>query len=689
MKRLLTILEPYFDDGARIMLFVFLIPAVAIFISYTLMALFHRYPLDYGEAPLLDQTMRLVAGQNIYRMDLTSPPYTISNYPPLYVLALSPFVKLFGPSFLPGRVISMLCGVASAIFLALIVYTFTKDRLASIITAMIFLTIPYVVYWSPLMRVDMLALALSTAGLYVVAQRPTTLGGIILSALLLTAAIYSRQSFALAAPLAASVWLWSHNRIQALRLLTIVGGLSLILFFMINIITGGGFFFNIVTANVNDYDFERLGYWYRRIRDMAPIMLVFGLALLALTIRGIRSALPSHWKGWQLLTPYVVGAGLSALTIGKIGSNANYLLELSAAISLATGMVIAWSRDHRWLRAALLVLLALQSGHFMESTLNEYVGALNDRRQLVGDLDKLERIVKVADGPVLGDEFMGMISLQDRQLYIQPFEVTQLANVGLWDQAALIRSIHSQEFPVILIHHFADWPVYKERWTPEMLTSIMQNYSPSEFLAETIVYRPKVVGEGEILQLDSCPEAAWRLPTKSDLGMWWITHQLGFMGEGYENSVPVYAVADGLLLRRPDWNDAVAIQHDDPVRQGEKAWTYYGGMASGWGEQSFVIADFPPGSVDVPVKAGQLLGYQGMWSGEQDAPIWVHLHFAVVPALEDGSFPDAIVSLNPEGEPDTAEPQFAFDPSPYLNVGGIPFSKIATWSPLRCLETIS
>ena len=584
MKRLLNVFEPYFEDGAKIMLFVFLVPAAVIFLSYTLMAVAHRYPLDYGEAPLLDQAMRLVEGENIYQQDLTSAPFTIANYPPLYVLAISPFVKLFGPSFLAGRVISMLCSVASAIFLALIIYTFTKDRLASILTAMIFLTIPYVVYWSPLMRVDMLALALNTAGLYVVAKRPTTLGGIIMPALLLTAAIYSRQSFALAAPLAASVWLWSHNRIQALRLITIVGGLSIILFLTINILTRGGFFFNIVTANVNDFDFERLEYWYRRIRDTAPILLVFGFALLALTIRGIRSSLPSHWKGWQLLTPYVVGAGLSALTIGKIGSNANYLLEFSAAISLATGTVIAWSRDHRWLRAALLVLLALQSGHFMESTLNEYVGALNDRRQLVGDLDKLERIVKAADGPVLGDEFMGMISLQNRQLYIQPFEVTQLANAGLWDQAPLIRSVRAQEFPVILIHHFSDWPVYKERWTPEMLTTITQNYSPSEFIAGTIVYRPKVVGEGEILQLASCPEAPWRLPTNSDLGMWWITYQLGVMGEGYENSVPVYAVSDGLLLRRPDWNDAVAIQHDDPVRRGEKAWSFYGGMASCWGK---------------------------------------------------------------------------------------------------------
>jgi len=700
MKRLLNILEPYVEDGARIMLFVFLIPAVVIFISYALMAVFHRYPLDYGEAPLVDQAMRLAAGQNIYRLDLTSPPYTVTNYPPLYILALTPLVKFFGPTFLAGRVISLLCSLTSAIFLGLIIYTFTKDRLGSIITAVIFLTIPYVVYWTPLLRVDMLALAFSTAGLYVVARRPMTRSGLILSALLLTAAIYSRQSFALAAPLAASVWLWSHNRRQALRLVSIVGGLSIFLFITINILTRGGFFFNIVTANVNQFDFERLEYWYREVRDTAPTLLVFGVAFLVLTFRGARSALPSHPRGWQLLTPYLVGAGLSALTIGKIGSNANYLLEFCAAISLSVGGLIAWSRDRRWLRAALLVLLALQTGHLMQTTLKEYVGGLRHRLQSAGDLNKLERIVKAADGPMLGDEYMGMITLQERPLFIQPFEVTQLANAGLWDQAAVIQSISAQEFPVILIGHFVDWPVYKERWTPEMLSAIMQNYTPTDFLADTIVYQPLDQGgngtqpsglvqykSGDRLQ-PYCPDAPWQLPTSSALGMWLDTFQLAFMGEGYENSVPVYTVTDGLLLRRPDWIDAVAIQHD---RQGEKVWSFYGGMASGWGELSFVNAEFPPGSVNVPVKAGQLLGYQGVWSGEQGSPFWVHLHFAVVQALEDGSFPAGTVGSVTEGEfePHAIERQNVIDPTQYLGLSGIHFSRNPTWSPLHCQETSS
>jgi len=680
MKRLITALEPHVEVGTKIMIFLFLSLAVAIFFVRGVMAVPHRYPLDYGEAPLVDQAMRLAIGENIYRPDLDSSPYTISNYPPIYPLTLVPFIKIIGPTFLAGRVISLLSTLAAAVFLARIIYTQTKDRMAGIITGLLFLAIPYVVGWSPLLRVDMLALAFSTAGLYGVSRWADNRRGLILAGVLLVAAIYTRQSYALAAPLGAFVWLLTQNRRRAIEFAVLVGGLTLGLFFLLNTLTQGGFYFNIVTANINEYEIERLEEWVSRLLDVAPILLLLAGAFLVVGFRRIRP--------WPLLSPYLIGASISALTIGKIGSNANYLLELCAALSLVAGVFIAWSHDRPWLRASFLVLLALQTGQLMQSTLAHEIEGAKWRLKPIKELSDLEWIVETAQGPVLGDEFMGMITLQDRSLYLQPFEATQLSDAGVWNQEPLLESIRGQDFSIILIHHFSEWPVYKERWTPEMLTTITQNYSPSEFLAETIVYRPNVVGEHEIAQLDACPGAAWRLPTKSDLGMWWITYQFGFMGEGYENSVPVYAVADGLLLRRADWNDAVAIQHDDPVRQGEKVWSFYGGMASGRGEPSFVNSDFPPDSVDVPVKAGQLLGYQGMWGGVQNPPIWVHLHFAVVPALEDGSFPEAIVSLIPEAEPDKKEPQFALDPSPYLGTIRSQVMGIPTWLPMRCQESM-
>ncbi len=682
MKKWGAIVGPSLEDGAKIMLLMFLSLAVVIFLAHALMAIFHHYPLDYGEAPLVDQAMRLAAGQNIYRPDLSSPPYTISNYPPLYVLSLVPFVGLFGPSFLAGRVISALYGLASAAFLALIVRTYSQDRMAAAVTATLFLAIPYVVGWSPLARVDMLALAFSTAGLYVLARWPTTRRGLLIAVSLLVAAIYTRQSYGLAAPLAVFVWLWTHDRQQALRLAAIVGGTGLGLFLILNVLTRGGFFFNVVTANVNEFDIERLERHWRDLRKAIPILLIFGGAFLFLA--------PRRVKSWSLLIPYLIGATLSALTIGKIGSNVNYLLELCAALSLVAGALVAWSRQRHWLRAVLLILLALQVGQLMQATLKGPVEGLKWRLKPAGALKDLDRLVETADGPVLADEFAGMLTLQNRPLYIQPFEVTQLANAGLWDQDDLLTSIRNREFPLILIHHFMDWPVYKERWTPEMLSAIKHNYEPIRFLAETVVFQPRGVEGSGPTDLEACPGAPWRLPTRGDFGMWWISKRLIFMGEGYENTVPVYAVADGLLKRRSDWDGNVAIQHDDPLRPGEKVWSFYGDMANGQDDESHVVPDFPPGSEGVPVRRGQLLGYQGRRLGVDGGRIWLHLHFAVVPALENGSFPDEMMERVIKGKPlpKGMALEFPLDPSPYLGTVRSQVMGIPTWLPWRCQENV-
>src|SRR5258708_13549823 len=66
------------------------------------------YPLDYDEGPVLDQVIRLSHSENIYRSDLSSPPYAISLHPPLFQLIQVPFAQANGPAFWYGLTISTL-----------------------------------------------------------------------------------------------------------------------------------------------------------------------------------------------------------------------------------------------------------------------------------------------------------------------------------------------------------------------------------------------------------------------------------------------------------------------------------------------------------------------------------------------------------------------------------------------------
>ena len=52
------------------------------------------------------------------------------------------------------------------------------------------------------------------------------------------------------------------------------------------------------------------------------------------------------------------------------------------------------------------------------------------------------------------------------------------------------------------------------------------------------------------------------------------------------------------------------------------------------------MEDFPTGITNVPVQSGQLLGYQGSWSGTPFWPKWAHVSFAVVDASEQNNFPE-------------------------------------------------
>ena len=678
---------PYLELGSRVIVAVFLVIIIAIFLLHSALSVTYRYPLDYGEAPLVDQAQRLLRGESIYPPDLTTPPYTISNYPPLYPLTLVPGIWLFGPSFGFGRLLSVLAALATAAALGGMLRSHTEYRPAAWIAAMTFLAWPYVLEWSGRLRVDLLALALSSWALFVISRRPGERRSILVAGLLLVGAVLTRQSYGLAAPLAAFIWLWVRQGWRkALQLAAVCAAVGGSLLLILIVATRGGFWTHVITANVNAFSFDLVWHYGRRLWDAAPLMLVIGGVTLALG--------PGRITLWPLLAPYLIGAVASAITIGKVGSNVNYLLELCAALSLSAGAVVAWMgrRDEAspapvgpWLApvgCALAVALAAQAGAMLHVGLQGPVQTLKDRRDAEQALAVLEARVEGVTGPVLADEFMGLLTLQGHALYLQPFERTQLALAGQWDQRPLLTQIRDEAFPLILIHHFRHWPVYKERWTPEMLDEILTSYEATRFVAETLVFEPR---RHPLLSTETaCPGGPWAAPTRGDFGILWTTRELAFMGEGVEGTLPVTAVADGLLLRRPGWLDAVAILHDDPL-QNAKVWTFYGNMADDSTGRSLVDAAFPPGSESVPVTRGERLGYQGRtWAS---GIAWVHLRFVVVPALDGEGFPDALLDLpEPEGEQRTAPSTQlrVLDPSPYLGTPSSPVMGQPVWLPYRC-----
>ena len=164
--------------------------------------------------------------------------------------------------------------------------------------------------------------------------------------------------------------------------------------------------------------------------------------------------------------------------------------------------------------------------------------------------------------------------------------------------------------------------------------------------------------------LEQCAPAPFIIPTDGWIGIVYGDSIFGTRNHsgldifGLESNgvTPVYAAYDGYVTRLPEWASAVIIRHpDDPLQPGRQIWTFYTHMANAAGN-SYIIDQIPPGTVELPVKQGTLLGYQGDYNGNSLRGIDTHLHFSIV--LDDGSGQ----FLN---ETDIAN---TIDPSPYLGM---------------------
>ena len=466
------------------------IEPLQIWVDTCIEALFFDYGLDYGEGPLLDQAVRLSHFQNIYQPIIDQPPYTITNYTPLYPLIQTPFVWAFGPQLWYGRLISEVATLVTAVFIGLIIHKLTNNIIAAIISGCTFLIFPFVIYWSVLARVDSLALAFSMVGLYFLAIDPTKRKNRIWSAVFIVAAVYTKQSFGLAAPFAAFLFLLKDKpRKKAFEYAGMVAVLGLLIMGLMMILTKGGFFFHVFRANVNPFVWDTVKNYKNEMLTHFPLFFwLAGLYLLGGIWKGMRQ------NAWWMVAPYVLTGIAVGVTVGKEGSNVNYFYELCAALSLLTGALIGLAGDSRhylWVQLVMMIALSFPIQGAINRTMEEYINRHPNRMLHVLGLSRMEQAIDAVEGNVLADEFMDMVVTAGKPLQFQPFEYKMLEGAGVWDQTDFVRAIENQEFDLILLYDPPYWDSRNGRWTPEQLEAIETYYRSYRRNAETLIYYPK------------------------------------------------------------------------------------------------------------------------------------------------------------------------------------------------------
>lgn len=164
-----------------------------------------------------------------------------------------------------------------------------------------------------------------------------------------------------------------------------------------------------------------------------------------------------------------------------------------------------------------------------------------------------------------------------------------------------------------------------------------------------------------------CPNAPFVVPADGTIGLLYADPREPYSAENPHQGIdifsatvpgvtPVYAAYNGYIRREDDWRSAL-IQRvpEDPLSPGRQIWLYYAHMADRDGN-SFIVEAFPPGSREVYVKQGTLLGYTGDYNGNALRDIWVHVHFSIVQDDGNGRYLNELDLKN------------TLDPSPYLGL---------------------
>ncbi len=477
----------------------------------------YKFGLDYGEGIVWQQAL-LIPGPRMYG-DITRFPFIVFHYPPVYHLVVRALAATGFDMLAAGRSVSVIAAFVVGGVVARLVFLATPESIGraakltgSAIAGLTVFCYEPVAVWSLLMRVDMLAVALSFVAVWCAvtpAGRPWRL---YVGAFLFLLAMFTKQT-SIAAPMATFpvMLIIDRRRTLAASGAVILAGLALLL--LLNEYTGGGFLRHTVLYNVNRYQFSAvidgiLQEWHHA-------------AFLLITIIGISSlwrrlAGERRWQNLDsfkrdiagsiavrltlVITLYLIVTTAMIATIGKSGASDNYLIEAMCVWSVVIGTFVASNTDRMisyfarttpegqkiahpllamslgWLLALQMIVMSTSGGEYRNLT-PAYIEALDSLRSRIAN----------TQGPVLSDD-MVLLLRAGKEVPWEPAIFAELASQGRWDQRLIIDRIEAHAFAMIVTTGRSGTPTFDSRYTPEVNRAIETSYPRVEQIAGRTVH---------------------------------------------------------------------------------------------------------------------------------------------------------------------------------------------------------
>jgi len=323
------------------------------FLYHSYLRLIYPYDITSADGFVLGFSLDLLRGGEIY----TDVRETLKAniYPPLYYLISSPFLFLTGPSFLPGKLISLFSSFGIGIVLYFLLKRRVKDKHLPLILSLSFFSFYYTFFWSTLPRPDMLGLLFSLLGLYAFKEKKNCW----LASFFFTLSFFTKQNY-VSAPLAVLIYLFLvGRRRQFLTFLTTLA-LSFSSLFSLFLLVFGPEFFQNVFLYASSYSMRfRHNLFYTFLSSTLPLLFLFFDSFSSKDLFSIYAATSLVFMSFFLFNP---------------GSASNYFLEPLCALLLAvTGSPLLKKRSSPLFLLLLFQLLLAPGGGVLDLPWNDVV----------------------------------------------------------------------------------------------------------------------------------------------------------------------------------------------------------------------------------------------------------------------------------------------------------------------------
>jgi hypothetical protein len=326
--------------------------AIGAYLYIALSRLTYPFALEWLEGNSLVEVHRILSGQALYPAPTAG--YVPDGYPPLYFAVSAAAARVFGVSYLPLRLVSLLSSLACFALLGRLVQRETGSIAAGIGAAGLFAATYFATdTWFDVGRVDSLFLALSMGALYAARYMRNTRGAIAVGVLLAAAAL-TKQT-ALAEGAAVIITLLSGPRRRLACIATLTGAAVLGLSTLVLALTTGGWYLYYVFELMAQHSLSGSGFgwfWTALLSTMGiaacaaligarkvPAVLLMGCAALA--VEGYAALVHSGGGLNDVLPAYLAVALLAGLALGRESvwwaTSASGVLVLAQSAFLLTG----------------------------------------------------------------------------------------------------------------------------------------------------------------------------------------------------------------------------------------------------------------------------------------------------------------------------------------------------------------